>query len=489
LKYERREILWLAILVIGAALFRALLQVIWPNTIWPDEIFQTLEPAHRAVFNFGITAWEFRDAARSWLFPGFLAGVMKATESLGPGSLGYILSVTILLSLVSMTPAVAAWAWTKKLSGKNALWAACSVAFWSDLVFFGPKALNEAIAAHLLVIGVYFARFHDEKRWRIVLSGTMLGLALALRFHLAPAIFLVAWYVVHQNWRTKFPLMGSGVFGVFSLAGLLDAITWDYPFQSYWVSFRFNILQSGSHNWGVSPIWQYIAWYGNVWSFGVILLGLAILFWRRDRLLVASGLTILLVHSVLAHKEYRFIYPATVLIVLAASLELFFRIEVLPKCFQRLKIRHIAPLLAFAGWISLSAVAANRFTPANTGNIFGPGETETHFRWLEGRKKAFLYLSSRNDVCGIGLENIPWYLSGGYSYLHQDVPIFLVDQQRSQADYRPFFNTIVTKPNTVVSSEWRLLACFDDTCVYMRSGPCKALPGYNINQVLENRGQ
>ena len=33
---------------------------------WPDEIHQSLEPAHRLVFGYGLIAWEFIEGARNW---------------------------------------------------------------------------------------------------------------------------------------------------------------------------------------------------------------------------------------------------------------------------------------------------------------------------------------------------------------------------------------------------------------------------------------
>src|SRR5262249_22626523 len=40
---------------------------------WPDEIYQTLEPAHRAAFGYGLLAWEFLEGARSWALPALIA--------------------------------------------------------------------------------------------------------------------------------------------------------------------------------------------------------------------------------------------------------------------------------------------------------------------------------------------------------------------------------------------------------------------------------
>src|ERR1700723_3146688 len=41
-----------------------------PNIIWPDEVFQVTEPAHRVLFGTGIVTWEWALGIRSWLFPG-----------------------------------------------------------------------------------------------------------------------------------------------------------------------------------------------------------------------------------------------------------------------------------------------------------------------------------------------------------------------------------------------------------------------------------
>jgi hypothetical protein len=34
--------------------------------VWPDEVYQSFEPAHRLVFGHGLVAWEFVEGARSW---------------------------------------------------------------------------------------------------------------------------------------------------------------------------------------------------------------------------------------------------------------------------------------------------------------------------------------------------------------------------------------------------------------------------------------
>src|SRR5262245_45455328 len=53
---------------------------------WPDEIYQSVEPAHRLAFGYGLQAWEFLEGARSWAFPALIAAVLKVASGIGLGS-------------------------------------------------------------------------------------------------------------------------------------------------------------------------------------------------------------------------------------------------------------------------------------------------------------------------------------------------------------------------------------------------------------------
>src|SRR5690349_4934226 len=43
---------------------------------WPDEIFQSVEPAHRLAFGYGSLPWEYVQGARTWVLPGLIAPLM-----------------------------------------------------------------------------------------------------------------------------------------------------------------------------------------------------------------------------------------------------------------------------------------------------------------------------------------------------------------------------------------------------------------------------
>ena len=53
------------VVALAALAVQAPLAVLDLSIYYPDEIFQLLEPAHRAAFGYGQVAWEWRDGVRS----------------------------------------------------------------------------------------------------------------------------------------------------------------------------------------------------------------------------------------------------------------------------------------------------------------------------------------------------------------------------------------------------------------------------------------
>ena len=89
-------LLLLAFLLIGMIL-RVGAAIEFPNMDTPDEILETMEPGHHLAYGYGVVLWEWRQGAHSWVFPAFLAGVMRTTAWMGPGSTGYRWGIAIVL--------------------------------------------------------------------------------------------------------------------------------------------------------------------------------------------------------------------------------------------------------------------------------------------------------------------------------------------------------------------------------------------------------
>src|ERR1039458_764351 len=122
----------------------------FPNLAHPDEIFQTEEPAHRLAYGYGVVTWEWREGIRSWVFPAFLAGVMRTTDWMGANSAGYLRGVVLILSLISLITVWFAFMWAKRTSGMAAaIIASGCCAVWYQLIDFGGRALTEVVGTHL----------------------------------------------------------------------------------------------------------------------------------------------------------------------------------------------------------------------------------------------------------------------------------------------------------------------------------------------------
>lgn len=481
----------LVCLLLGGFALRLAIAQAFPNIFWPDEIFQSLEQAHRLAFGSGVVPWEFREGSRSWLLPGFLAAVMWLTEPLGPGSSGYLMGVQATLVALSLLPVWATWAWARRegLSPGCATLAALVPLLWFDGLFFAPKALSETLAAHLLLPGLFLLRFNDDARPRIFLAGALLALAVLLRVHLAPAVAVASLWLTWKQWRVLRDLL-LGTLPAIALAGLVDAVSWGTPFVSYWNNVYVNVVEGKSKNYGVDPWYQYFVWYGRIWTIScVFFLGLLILRWRARALFGVTALIVLASHMVIAHKEYRFVYPVSVLLSTAAGLIWAHRVAQ-----ERDRSRALLAAGGCAALILLSAHGASRLTVLNTEAYIGRSDVPeaSHWNRYGDALEAFSHVSKMDDVCGIAALYVSWATSGGYTYLHHDVPWNGVYYSRAHMEsdqrFESTYNVIITR-NMSTFRDWQRDACFGEVCVFKRDGDCEAITeGLEINTLLITQG-
>ncbi|MTJ52013.1 mannosyltransferase [Anabaena sp. UHCC 0253] len=487
--------LLLGILIIFALILRVGISLKFPNIFWADEIFQTQEPAHRLVFGNGIVTWEFRDGIRSWVLPGILAGIIRLTAWLGEGSYGYLLGINIFLSLLSLSNILVAYLWGKKIGGIITAFICAGICtIWFELVYFSPKAFTEVIATHLFLPGVYLGIFrnHLQLRKRLFLAGCFLGIALALRIHFLPLIGFVVIYICRKDWRQKWLSMIAGMIVPILIFGTVDAFTWSYPFQSFWLNIWVNVVEGKSKLYGVSPWYEYFIFLLKSWSwFSIPILILAIIGLRRSPILGWLVLVIILSHSLLAHKEYRFIYPALPMLMILAGLGTGELVLSLSRRWNSIPKLLITILLCLLVWTSTSVALLSRFNIYNplTFSTFGTNLEDTHLYGATNNLLALQSLSKENSICGLGLWGIHWALSGGYTYLHQNVPIYPVEEAADFAELKAGFNYIIGNRSIPFPYQnYTLQKCWQGTCIYKRPGTCSPVIERDINSVLKKSG-
>jgi hypothetical protein len=106
-----------------------------------------------------------------------------------------------------------------------------------------------------------------------------------------------------------------------------------------------------------------------------------------------------------------------------------------------------------------------------------------------GNLIAFRQLSQDKTLCGVALLGIGYNYSGGYTYLHHDVPLYLLPDDADLEASVSGFNAIVTPGALPASIDgFERFGCWDGVCVYERQGTCtKGISSYEVNEVLRRK--
>lgn len=470
-----------AILVVAFAL-RIALAVLFPNLDHPDEAVQYLEQGHRLAFGYGIIPWEFRDGIRSWSFPGFLAGLMWLTDWLGggAGAGAYLVVIACVLSAFSVLVVAIAWEWARRLAGPEAgLIAAVVTATWFELVYFASKSLTEAPAAVMLFGAAWLLMSGRETTQRMVfLGGLLLGMALVMRVHLAPAIALVAVVGCLGAPVRRWLLVSAGGLAVVLAGGLLDWMTWGMPFQSMWKIVTANLVEGKGSSFSTLPWYAYAVKYARAWAgFVVPMAALALFGARRSPALLLVPLVIVVSHSFIGLKIYRFLFPALPFILLAAAIGTADVAAAMRRAWPGSGTRVLLAAVAL-GWVATSASLAisDRFV--------------RQVRNYASLLAAFGDLRRDDVVCGVGLVATPWYGTGGYAYLHRNVPLYVLNPRDGSFDawrapWDAFNRVLAPVRMPLPDPRFSRVGCYaGEYCVHARPGQCVAEPDRSINAYL-----
>jgi GPI mannosyltransferase 3 len=475
---SRRARLWPLLLVLLVAFgLRVGIGFAHPPSDWPDEVFQAREPAHRLVYGYGIVPWEWRSGMRSWVFPAAIAGVMRATSWIAPGSTGYNLGILLALSALSLTVVWVGYEWGYRAGGiPAALITASACAVWYDLIYYDPQALPGIVAAHFLIPGMYFGLFPDSlpvrERTRLWIAGALLGLALALRIHLAPAVLVAAIYCCWGAWKKNTgPLLAGIAIPIFAF-GIVDAFTWGTPFASYYnyLHMEFSNITGhavGPRIAGIRPMGWYLEQLAERLGPAAILMVPAI---RRNSSLAAVATAIVASHELIAFKHMYIVAMALPLLVMLMGLGAAAITQAMWKATW-----HKRPMLAALPGIALIVLASAIWGMANS-----PWTSESDVLL------AFEKVGQRADACGVGFT-MHWSLSGGYSYMHRDVPLYPLRYEENPAPPSAY-NYIVGPSTSQGFPGYSVRDCAEETCILERAGGCTPAPASEVNAILKSTG-
>lgn len=468
-----------ALLVIGALglAVRIAAGLLLPDIIHQDETFQYLEQGHRLVYGAGLVPWEYIVGTRSWLFPGLIAGVMEIARLFDPSPEAATASVMIFMSILSLAPVVCGFLWGWRIGGLPAAVAAGALnAVWFELIYFSGHTLSEVLAADALVVGLYLAYpGAPETSWRrLALGGAFLGLALTFRVQLGPAIAVAGVAICGTSLKQRYLPLLAGAAAPILLSGLLDWVTWSWPFQSLALNLWINVAQGVAAQFSKSPLYQYLSLEVTYWSGAfVLIVALALVGARRLPVLLLVALTIYAAHTLLSHKEYRFTYPALPLIVTLVGIGSAMAAQRLvgpnPGRWGRLALLAGVPLV----WAATSLILAR-------GREFYP-------LWYRDRGSiaAMRIINRDPDACGVAIYSADlWDRNGGYARLRSGIKLLALDDGDPGETARGFDYIIAYKPADFAGRSFTRVACWQEPpgrtitvapiCLWRRDGTCES---------------
>jgi GPI mannosyltransferase 3 len=457
---------WSLLVLAGAAALRGWLAWYDHSVFWPDEIHQSLEQAHRAVFGYGFLSWEFRDGARNWLFPGSIAALWKGASLLGVDS-----SITLitLARLALVASSVAAIWWAAKLASvaggaRAGLAVVVVLAAFPPSVAFAYRAMSETASAPLIVLGAWCLSKKTSRG--AMYAGLAIAAACLLRYqNVLFAFIFAAALLLQRQWRQAFAFCGLGAV-VAMLGGLLDWVTWGRPFHSLLAYVDFNLVLGGASTFGVEPFSFYAT---SMWSSVGPLLPVLVAFFCIGAyvapVLGAAVVAYVLAHCVLPHKEFRFLVPCLPLFATVVGIGV-------ERVLRRVTLPRIAGAAASLGVTLAFGFGLLRLTYADMGQYTGT-ERAALSVWKSEEEATLLLADAgiRDDLCGIAVLGARAAFTGGYTYLHRDVPLIYGSELCSAAPAN-YVISLVNRASQALPTDYSLQSTRGAWGLYRRDGAC-----------------
>ena len=294
----------------------------------PDEHFQILEFANWKMGGTPTEAlpWEFNARMRPSLQPVLAMGLFRIFQGFG------INDPFIWAFLLRLGTGLAT-GWVLLQAGKRLLNETERSLFYRimPVLWFLPmlsvRFSSEQTAALALLLALFQVDRYQKAGFRSALfwAGGWLGLSFEVRFQMAFAgLGLLAWLIFSKR-------IDGRSFLLFALGGLLSVgigVLVDRWFYGAWVLapwnyFFSNVVEDKASNFGVSPFWWYLPefLYKTVPPMSILLLVAA---WKKAKTDTSSVLLWMILpffigHSLVAHKELRFLFPILIPFLLLAT--------------------------------------------------------------------------------------------------------------------------------------------------------------------------
>lgn len=282
----------------------------------PDEHYQILELINLKLNNnytdHSIFNWDYSLMIRSWFQPAFYYLFLKPFFFLDPFQKAF------LIRLLNGLIALYAFSQIFKASQHRVL---TLVLIWF-IPFFLVRTNSESLSTSLFLIGApYFIKNTNKNS---LISGLFFGLSFLVRYQMGVVIFCVnLWSLIKKRNILNLSIHTLSVLFVIALGSLID--WWGYGELTFapYNYFRENIINSRASDFGTSPFWYYLT---EPLLKGIPFIAIFIYYslykyvkeYKLD-FYVCAFLSFLIIHSLVPHKELRFLVFNYVLAAMALS--------------------------------------------------------------------------------------------------------------------------------------------------------------------------
>ncbi|XP_042332394.1 GPI mannosyltransferase 3 isoform X2 [Sceloporus undulatus] len=282
----------------------------------PDEYWQSLEVAHRMVFNYGFLTWEWAEGLRSHLYPLLFASVYKGLHLLQEDNVQLLIWLPrIVQALLAAVADVKLYSLVKQLDNTEAAkWVYfCQLSSWFTW-YCCTRTLTNTMETVLTTLALSYYPMEGTKMGSSLHYLTLAALAFIIRPTAAILwVPLLLWHFWKEHRKRHLLLLGYIPVGLGTLG---TSLVIDRVFFGKWVVVhlnfvKFNVLQNLATFYGSHP------WHWYLTQGLPAVLGPHLPFFihgcfqapRRYHLFLVVVLWTVAVYSMLGHKEFRFIYP------------------------------------------------------------------------------------------------------------------------------------------------------------------------------------
>ena len=469
-----RDRLLTAILLALCFIFFFLVRRTFPYVSFPDENFDYMEQAYRLLHGYGTATWTYELGIRSWIFPGLLSAAMWLGSLFGDAATERAFAHGF-MALTTLIPVWCAITWSRWMVGTGwSLLAGIFVATWFEMPYWASATLSEIFAANVFCLCIHFGFLFrlSQKSRHLAAFGVLLGFVFCIRFQFAIFLFVTAFLVCRLDWRRWLSVISWSI-GVLLVSGVLDWITLGHPFQSIWLNALANsVVPISDYGMVQSPFYHLTDVELTYWSFdALLLLACATIGFNFYPGLAIIAFTIWSFHSLLSNQQTRFLYPAIMLIVVAAGIGavsiISFSITYLPK-YKAL----LVAFLILAIWTATSAYQAIR------------GPFSVNWVHRSGYLAAADYISKHAAICGLAMSDGTDAVLGS-AFIGRNIPFYQSVPKKDFEYLRPYVNAVITSENYRAPGGYSKIRCWNDgyadffgkkpndrVCVSQRQGQC-----------------